>query len=440
MIKLQRLLRCRSLMQHLNSKPQPHRDIFDEIVGSKHFNHKCIRMSSSTINKDMQDGAEYFKNLTIQLHPDKNALDEQSEEQAIPLRKELSEPENQTIEYNLNTKYSFRNPNKHFSDRNLNTSKNINDIINDDDLTTFPMDDLDDVFNPLAKSEVKLDEIPTNFPQSLNLAAYVNKSTTLQQLVRLGVDLSKWDKERDVPDFVIKLDFEKDIQPYIQFLNDNGVPANELGKVLTKNPMIFQQPIDDLKVRINYLESKKFSTEAIARILTKAPYFIMFSTRQIDHRLGYFQKEFNLTGDELRSVVTRLPKLVLQSFRMITEKQFSFKVEMGFNKDEIKSLVINKPKLWLLEKRSLLERFQYLHNEIGISHSLLLNYPGALLHRQFDVKQRHLYLKALDRAQYDPTQESYISLKALVSGSDSDFCSEVTKTSVKKYNEFLKTL
>lgn len=75
-----------------------------------------------------------------------------------------------------------------------------------------------------------------------------------------------------------------------------------------------------------------------------------------------------------------------------------------------------------------------------IPHNLILQFPGCLLKRRFAVKQRHLYLKALNRAQYDPKKEGYVSLKAIVSGSDADFCAETAKTSLKQFNDFLKTL
>lgn len=43
----------------------------------------------------------------------------------------------------------------------------------------------------------------------------------------------------------------------------------------------------------------------------------MFSTNEIDRRLGFFQNEFHLSGDEVRSVVTRFPKLVLHNMQKI---------------------------------------------------------------------------------------------------------------------------
>lgn len=75
-----------------------------------------------------------------------------------------------------------------------------------------------------------------------------------------------------------------------------------------------------------------------------------------------------------------------------------------------------------------------------ISHQTLLNNPHVLLCRNFKVKQRHLFLKSLERAQYDPRQENYIPINALVEDTDSEFCRKYAKCNVDDFNTFLKTL
>lgn len=192
-----------------------------------------------------------------------------------------------------------------------------------------------------------LDEVGPALPKSFNLAAFVNKSETLQQLVQLGVDLSKCDKKKLVPPMLLQLNFEVDVKPRIQFLTSIGVPADRLGYLLTKNPFLLKEPLDDLQVRVNYLLSKKFSREAIARIASNAPFFLMFSTQRMDRRLGFFQKTFELTGDEVRHLVARLPKLPTFSLHTINMNTFAIKEEMGFSKEETKKLLLSFPKLFL---------------------------------------------------------------------------------------------
>lgn len=91
---------------------------------------------------------------------------------------------------------------------------------------------------------------------------------------------------------------------------DNGVKADDLGTLFTKNPHLLDENLDDMEVRVEYLASKNFSPEAIASILTKNPYWLCFSTVRIDRRLGFFQRLFQLTGSETREVAMKYPKIV----------------------------------------------------------------------------------------------------------------------------------
>lgn len=62
-------------------------------------------------------------------------------------------------------------------------------------------------------------------------------------------------------------------------------------------------------------------------------------------RLGFFQKQFRLNGNEVRQLATKQPKLITYRLRHLTENRFSLCEEMGFTDEEMKSIVLNKPKL-----------------------------------------------------------------------------------------------
>lgn len=96
--------------------------------------------------------------------------------------------------------------------------------------------------------------------------------------------------------------------------------------------------------------------------------------------------------------------------------------------------------LFITDQRNLLERFKYIHNVIKISHKDILKSPEILLCRKFRIKQRHLFLEKLGRAQYNPTKENYIPIKSLIENSDAEFCKNFAKCSVNDFNIFLKTL
>ncbi|XP_021921985.1 transcription termination factor 3, mitochondrial isoform X3 [Zootermopsis nevadensis] len=275
---------------------------------------------------------------------------------------------------------------------------------------------------------------------SFNFAAYINNSPVLQELIKLGVNLHRLERRKGVPEFILQMDFNQNMKEHIRFLHDLGVPADELGDFITKNPWIFKDELDNLQVRVNYLQSKKFSAEMITRVVRKNPHWLSFSAENIDQRLGHFQKTFKLNGDEVRSLAVGKPKLVTYDMTHIKRNTFSLKEEMGFSDDEMRSLLLRQPKLWLKSNKPLLVVFDYVHNVMKLTHQQIVDFPEILKSRTFRVKQRHLFLELLGRAQYNPKLEGYISPKAIVSGTDSEFCQAVAKSSVEAFNIFLKSI
>ncbi|KAG8442153.1 hypothetical protein GDO86_011088 [Hymenochirus boettgeri] len=81
---------------------------------------------------------------------------------------------------------------------------------------------------------------------SFTLQDYVDQSETLRKLVLLGVDLSKREKCRTVANFLLKLDFERDVTKILLFLKDVGLEDDMLGAFLIKNPFILTEDLENL--------------------------------------------------------------------------------------------------------------------------------------------------------------------------------------------------
>lgn len=92
------------------------------------------------------------------------------------------------------------------------------------------------------------------------------------------------------------------------------------------------------------------------------------------------------------------------------------------------------------DKSNLINRFDYVHETMKLSHKQILQMPEILTSREFRLKQRHEYLKHLNKAQYDPKLDLYISPKSLAEGSDKDFVLNVAKSNLSDYDTFLRTL
>lgn len=87
-----------------------------------------------------------------------------------------------------------------------------------------------------------------------------------------------------------------------------------------------------------------------------------------------------------------------------------------------------------------MERFDFVHKQMNISHEQLCKSPEILYCREHRLQQRHRFLVHLGKAQYDPSKDLYVSFKGLVEGSDQEFCLNVAKTSYTAYEAFLRTM
>jgi len=304
----------------------------------------------------------------------------------------------------------------------------------------------EEFFPPHRPSEDELLKIRASRP-TMTLASLVNESQTLQKLVDLGVSLHTWDKFGHI-DLAAKLDFERDVAPIVRFLADVEVPPDQIGQVLTHCPNILEETEEDLKTRVAYLVSKKFTLPEIAHIISCSARWLCYNVRSIDARLGFFQKTFDFSGDEVRHMTLGLPQLITWAGtpRQVKKVIFSYNEEMGFSKDEIKEMTLHQPIVLRQPNENLmLQQFELLHNEAKIPHEILARFPVSLLTPCWVTKQRLLFLESLGRAQFDPNLPNYVSPEMLtdISGEehgDRDFCEKVAKCSVELFEMFQKTL
>ncbi|KAG7457436.1 hypothetical protein MATL_G00227210 [Megalops atlanticus] len=296
-------------------------------------------------------------------------------------------------------------------------------------------------FEEISDDEaVQIVATPPLPPASTSLRDYVSQSETLTKLVQLGVDLFKLEQRPNVGSMLLRLDFQQDVQGRLLFLKDVGLQDSQLGPLITHNPFILTESLENLQARVSYLKSKRFSSEAVCRMVSKAPYLLNFSVQRLDNRLGFFQKHLGLSPHKTRDIVTRLPRLMCGSLEPVKENLKVFELELGFRPNEIQHIATRIPKVLTANKKRLTETFDYVHNTMGIPHSLIAKFPQVLNVRLLRIRERHRFLQYLGKAQYDPAQSGYVSLDQLVSLPDAVFCSEVASATLEDFEQFQKTL
>lgn len=275
-----------------------------------------------------------------------------------------------------------------------------------------------------------------------NLAKVVNNSLALKKLVDLGVDLANWEKH-DWVGFALTLNFEETVAPRVRFLAQLGLRSQQIAQVLTDGAEFLQQDMDALKNRVTYLKSKAFNAKQIVTIVSDDPSWLTFSVDEIDARLGYFQKTFQLTGDTVRALALALPNLITWPGvpGQIRYNYFTLKEVCGFTPEECKQVLLGSPEVWMIEdERYIQETFDFLHNDVGFPHELLVKFSHCLTVRRRNISARHMFLKFLGRDQFDPQKANYVSPDALVTATDLEFCQNSAKSSIDTFNQFMKTL
>ncbi|XP_027891797.1 transcription termination factor 3, mitochondrial isoform X1 [Xiphophorus couchianus] len=277
-------------------------------------------------------------------------------------------------------------------------------------------------------------------PASVSLQDYVDKSETLTKLVQLGVSLWKLEQRPNVGSMLLRLDFNRDVAPCLLFLKEIGVEDSRLGYIISHNPFILSENLENLQARVNYLKSRKFNSETVASMVSRAPYLLNFSVKRLDNRLGFFQQQLKLGASNTRSVVARLPRLLCGSLEPVKENLKVCEIEFGFKQNEIQHIVIAVPKVLTANKRKLTQIFDFVHNTMKVPHHLITKFPQVLNSKFLRLRERHLFLEYLGKAQYDPDLPSYISLDRLASLPDENFCTDLAMAALEDFYLFQKTL
>lgn len=85
-------------------------------------------------------------------------------------------------------------------------------------------------------------------------------------------------------------------------------------------------------------------------------------------------------------------------------------------------------------------RFDYIHNVMGLSHEVIVHFPAVLTCREYRLRARHQFLQFLGRVQFDPKLPLYVNPLQIIRDSDANFAVSVAGSSIDSFNEFCKTL
>ncbi|KAI6205463.1 MTERF domain-containing protein 1, mitochondrial [Aphelenchoides besseyi] len=276
---------------------------------------------------------------------------------------------------------------------------------------------------------------PSTLPpiHARSLASYVNHLPALQLLVDIGVNLYEVDLEPRLGQELLKLDDERDIKPKLSFLlKEIGVKTTDIGSYLTRNPHFLIQNNEDLKERLQYLKHHKFTRQEIAKIVVANRYWLNTDISIVDSRLGWLQRQFQLDGNNLRSLIVKEPRITYFGVGPLQRLVLFFNGDLQFQPGDVKKIMFNDPRVFMCDLEHIKLSYNYLSRVMRIENDQIADYPLALRCPLSGLRRRHEFLHRLKLDQYNSELPNYISLQRLLHPSDKKFLSD--------YDRFLKTL
>ncbi|VDM97736.1 unnamed protein product [Thelazia callipaeda] len=284
---------------------------------------------------------------------------------------------------------------------------------------------------------------PSLFPptHSWSIAHYVNHLPVLQILVELGVDLFEVliYFMFTVSILTFRFNWEKDVKPKLIWLvHQVGMPISDVGSYLTRNPYFLLQSLENMQVRLNYLYAKRLCKTKVLKIVKNSRFWLNIDVTTTDSRLGWIQKTFELTGDEVRDVIVNEPRLIMYGIGPLERLVIMLTEEMEFTKEQVKAILMKDPRVFMIQSNALLSTFRYLRFTMNVTNAQIAEWPVCLRFAVGAVRKRHEFLIRLNKADYIEGSPNYVPLSALLQPSDQKFAVNVAHTYLCVYNSFLK--
>lgn len=331
--------------------------------------------------------------------------------------------------------------------------------------------------------------VQPELPPTFNLATYANHLDIIKQLVKLEVNICYLERKREVAKYLITLDFDKHVVPYLNFLARCGLRRDDFGNFLTQNFKVLQDDLENLQKRYDYYLKMKFTKKQITEMMLLYPKLISYPIDCVDAKLGYFQRYLRLkpafvrkmlyncpiilktdkvhleviartshvrdrtlkdccfgfwskvTNSEVLTSKIMLRLLTLLSFILFHTQYTKFALieQCGFRNFHLKEILINNPSILLKENSRVTGSFEYIFEHITKDLNLICKFSDVLCVNVKFLEERDQYLKRLGRAQYDPLKPLYVPLHAFLI-TDEEFLAEFAKADPEDMNKFLKTL
>uniref|UniRef100_A0A183HR18 Vacuolar protein sorting-associated protein 52 homolog n=1 Tax=Onchocerca flexuosa TaxID=387005 RepID=A0A183HR18_9BILA len=188
-----------------------------------------------------------------------------------------------------------------------------------------------------------------------------------------------------------------------------------------------------------YLDCQKyFSSFRIFLLVFYVRFWLNTDVKIIDARLGWIQKTFELSGDEMRQLIVTESRIIIYGVGPLERLVTMLNEELEFTKEQIKAILLEDPRVFMMESSALHATYNYLRFTMHLSNMQIAEWPLCLRFSIGAIRRRHEFLVQLHKADYDEGSPNYIPLSSLLQPSDQKFAVNVARTYLTVYNTFLK--
>ena len=238
----------------------------------------------------------------------------------------------------------------------------------------------------------------------------------------------------------MRTDMKNDVIPRLDLLQSFcDVSLPEFGTIIGKCPHVLEHPLDSLLETLNYLKKCNFSTDSLQQMCVKHPRTLLMKPIAIDETLCVLQLMTDLPAQDLKSIVISAPRLITSEMDQVTLNRNLFRDKFLFDIKQFHRGLVNCPEILLIRCLHLESIYNYLTSELKLSNEIISHSSEIFRSQLRNVKTFHLFLKSLNRDQYDPSKPLYVSLKCLASNDLFETCKELSLCTDRLIS-FMKTL
>ena len=231
---------------------------------------------------------------------------------------------------------------------------------------------------------------------------------------------------------ILELNRDNTIIPKMNFLKENGVKKEDLGKILEKFPKFPKYSIGYMNQRVQLLKNKRLNKTQIGRAIYNAPQLLKANINSMKNRIKILS-DFGVYHQKIPSTIAGYAMILVLDENKMRDRANQF-LEFGYEKFEIGEMIQKHTAILAYDKeKNLKPTYYFLTEKFDCTKEVIGENPRILSNSlQNKIIPRYIFLTKNNLHNKYETQ-------TILSRSDEDFCS-MFKCELEEYQKLKKDL